>query len=199
MLGSARMFGTDYQHIRWLTIDGRVEETWIPIDGFCINSQAHKLPTFNDAFVDPELVEISSSCNTSKEKQVRRKKIAGINVVSFPYGTILSVEELYGSESLSQVLLPVHQLMKIESIRNNVRVLIHDNACKFAAFVQRRRDTSDTLKHLANLDMRVDRHHFKNHVGKKCKEYHDPNDCELLVDVNTSIMEQVNNFCFETK
>ena len=40
-------------------------------------------------------------------------------------------------------------------------VLVHDNACKFAAFVKNRHDLSPIMTHLASLDYRVDRHHFK--------------------------------------
>ena len=71
-------------------------------------------------------------------------------------------------------------------------VLVHDNACKFAAFVKNRKELSPIMSHLASLDYRVDRHHYKNHIGATCKKNNNPDDCELLDGVNTSVMEQVN-------
>ena len=71
-------------------------------------------------------------------------------------------------------------------------VLVHDNACKFAAFVKNRKELSPIMSHLASHDYRVDRHHYKNHIGATCKKNNNPDDCELLDGVNTSVMEQVN-------
>ena len=172
-----------------MSSDGKIEESWIPGSGFSVNPGAFSIPTLEpDDFTD----ELAFSCNTSKEKHVQRLKIAGINIVSFPCGTIVDVAELYGSESLSQVLLPLHSLMKIPSIRRDVKVLIHDNACRFKAFVSNRVESSSVMKHIDSLDMRVDRHHYRNHTGKKCTQNHNPDKCPLLKDVNTSVMEQVN-------
>lgn len=71
---------------------------------------------------------------------------------------------------------------------------MHDNACKFLVFVQNRKSLSPTLDHLSRLDYRVDRHHFKNHVGTVCRSQNNPDSYELLRGVNTSIMEQINNW-----
>jgi hypothetical protein len=188
------MFGSEYHLICWLSCDGERKESWIPSIGHQVNANAYNMPTVNGNFVDPELDEISESCNTAKDKHVKRIKIAGVNIITFPCGTILSVEELYGSESLSQVLLPLYSLMKSEDLQRDVKVLIHDNACRFAAFVKKRSAATPLMQHLADLDMRVDRHHFKNHVGLKCRKNHNPDSCELLKDTNTSVMEQVNNW-----
>ena len=57
-----------------------------------------------------------------------------------------------------------------------------------------RRELTPVMAHLASLDFRVDRHHFKGHVGAKCRKSHNPDDCDLLEGVNTSIMEQVNSW-----
>ena len=162
--------------------------------GLHIDPKAYKLPSITDNLLNPEIEEMATGCNTSKEKLVRRQKIAGVNIISFPCGTILSVDELYGSESLSQVLLPLYSLFKNESLRKDVKVLIHDNACRFSAFVKKRAKDNDIMSHLSSLDMRVDRHHYKNHVGEKCKQNHNPDECSLLEGVNTSCMEQVNSW-----
>ena len=72
--------------------------------------------------------------------------------------------------------------------------MVHDNACKFSSFVKNRQSSTPLMEHLASLDYRVDRHHFKNHVGASCKKNNNPDDCELLNGVNTSVMEQVNSW-----
>ena len=105
------MFGQYYLLIE--TVDGRGKrvEQWV--------AEAANVET--NQLEDPALLELAEGCNTDKDKFSRRTKIAGINVVTFPCGTILSVEELFGSESLSQVLLPIYSLMNIKVIRDHVR------------------------------------------------------------------------------
>ena len=147
VVGSRIIYGTEYKLLRWMSGDGKIEEAWIPSTGFDVNPTAFDVPTME---VESESSELAFSCNTSKEKNVQRQKIAGVNIVSFPCGTIVDVQELYGSESLTQVLLPLHTLMKIPSIKNDVRVLIHDNACRFSAFVQNRGGTSSIMQHIAS-------------------------------------------------
>ena len=186
--------GTKYFRVRWLSTNGGRKESWIPEVGFKVNPLAYKSSTFADISKEADEVEKLSGCNTSKDKMVRRQKIAGINIVVFPCGTILSMDELFGCESLSQVLLPLYSLFEDPSLRRDVKVLMHDNACKFATFVKKRKDGNEIMEHIASLDMRVDRHHYKNHVERKCKLYHNPDDCPLLEDVNTSVMEQVNSW-----
>ena len=180
--------------MRWLSTNGDRQESWIPEKGFNDDPLAYKSPAFADISKEAIEVEKLSGCNTSKDKIVRRNKTAGINIIVFPCGTILSMDELFGSESLSQVLLPLYSLFEDSDLRKDVKVLIHDNACKFATFVKNRKEGNTIMEHIASLDMRVDRHHYKNHVERKCKLYHNPDDCPLLEDVNTSCMEQVNSW-----
>ena len=105
------MFGEKYVLIASLDSSGKKKEQWV------VENRIDQ-PT---EYIDPSLVEPAGNCNTDKDKYVRKSKIAGINIVSYPCGTILSMEELFGSESLSQVLLPVQSLMKYEAIRDNVK------------------------------------------------------------------------------
>ena len=190
IVDSKILYGNVYKSIRWLSPSGQLEESWVPSSGFDVNANAYKVPVLDESGNDDS--DLANSCNTSKEKLVRRQKIAGINIVNFPCGTIVDAAELYGSESLSQVVLPLYSLMKISSIQNDVKVLIHDNACRFSAFVKKRSKQNPIMEHISGLDMRLDRHHYKNHVGENCRANHDPDMCQLLQNVNTSIMEQVN-------
>ena len=104
------MFGRNYTLIKRLDENGNNVEQWV-LDGS---------PELSD-MVDPALAEMAESCNTDKDKYVRKSKIAGVNIVSRPCGIILSMEELYGSESLSQVLLPIHSLMNSSSLKRDIR------------------------------------------------------------------------------
>ena len=105
------MFGENYLLIETINARGRRVEQWIA-----------EAPTLNvHQLEDPSLLELAGGCNTDKDKFSRKTKIAGVNVVTFPCGIILSIEELFGSESLSQVLLPIYSLMKIQTIREQVQ------------------------------------------------------------------------------
>ena len=73
-------------------------------------------------------------------------------------------------------------------------VFLHDNACKFESFVRNRKAANPVMAHMASLDFRVDRHHFRNHVGASCRRNNNPDDCIYLNNVNTSIMEQINSW-----
>ena len=141
--------------------------------------------------VDEEAVDLETSCNTSKEKNYKKTKVAGINILVFPCGQILGIDELFGSESLTQVLIPLLNLMKQPRMLEDVKVFIHDNACRMVAFMKNRASKSEMMMRLSKMDMRVDRQHFRNHTGVLCRRYHNPDTCELLVGVNTSRMEQV--------
>ena len=105
------MFGEQYLLMETTDANGKRRERWVA-------EQAEGNIT---ELVDPALDELAKGCNTDKDKFKRKTKIAGINVVTFPCGTILSVEELFGCESLSQVLLPVYSLMSLPSLRDSVK------------------------------------------------------------------------------
>ena len=105
------MFGENYLLIENTDSRGRRVEQWV----------AENADGENVHLDDPALMELADGCNTDKDKYTRRTKIAGVNVVSYPCGIILSIEELYGSESLSQVLLPIYGLMSLPAIRQDVK------------------------------------------------------------------------------
>lgn len=187
-------YGSTYCLVRWIAPGGMQNECWIPEEGLSVNRKAHtmkKVLTEECLSTDQELQSLSMSCNTSKEKKMVKSKIAGVNILVFPCGHILGVQELFGSESLTQVLLPLYELMKMPGMIDDVKVFIHDNACRFGAFMRNRKSKSPLMEKLAGMDMRVDRHHFRNHVGKECRSLHDPDKCAFLDGVNTSRMEQV--------
>ena len=92
------MYGKTYNLIRWLSLDGKREETWVPACGLNVDPKAYSMPKIPENMPLFENIDYDSPCNTSKEKHVRRQKIAGMNIILFPCGTILSVDELFGSD-----------------------------------------------------------------------------------------------------
>ena len=106
------MFGKIYHLVNENDCNGKYVERWILADATVAKAQE---------VVDPDLEKLAVDCRTDKDKNVVKTKIAGINVVCFPCGTILSMQELFGSESLSQVLLPIHDLMSSSTLRRDVK------------------------------------------------------------------------------
>jgi hypothetical protein len=115
---------------------------------------------------------------------------SGVNIVTYPCGFILSVSELYCSESLSQVFLPIHELMSYPTMQNNVKCFVHDNGCHFKKFLTKRRELSSVTAIMDEVDIAIDRLHFRNHIDQYCKDNYNPDKKEILNGVNTSIMEQ---------
>ena len=184
----------EYCLVRWLGKSGQSKECWVAAEGLTISKKAHimaKIQAETFTCVDDETVNLESSCNTSKEKNLRKTKVAGVNILVFPCGYILGFDELFGSESLTQVLLPLAKLMQQPRMLDDIKVFVHDNACRMAAFIKNRSSDNEFMRKLSMIDMRVDRQHFKNHVGSICRTKHNPDTCPSLLGVNTSRMEQV--------
>jgi hypothetical protein len=123
-------------------------------------------------------------------KMTRLLTKPGVNIVTYPCGTILSVSELYGSESLSQVFLPIHELMSHKTMQDNIKCFLHDNACHFKNFLTKRRLLTGVTQIMDRVDIAIDRHHFPNHIDAFCKANYNPWKKDILIDVNTSVMEQ---------
>ena len=105
------MFGEQYLLMETTDVNGKRCEQWV----------AEQAKGNKTNLVDPALDELAKGCNTDKDKYKRKTKVAGMNIVSFPCGTILSIEELFGCESLSQVLLPLYSLMSFSTLRQSVK------------------------------------------------------------------------------
>ena len=186
---------TEYCLVRWFANEGKQIETWIPSAGLIVSRKAHTMANVQMASstdTDKEVASLGTDCKTTKDKNIKRIKVAGVNILTFPCGQILAVDELYGSESLTQVLIPLFNLMSLPKMLDDVRVFVHDNACRLAAFIKNRTSNSEVLQKLMEVDMRCDRHHFANHKGKLCHCLRNPDTCPELNNVNKSQMEQVN-------
>ena len=126
------------------------------------------------------------SCNTKKDKAKFYHRTAGILVGGSPRGMMSFVEEIFRSESISQVSLSLdNTLLRYE---NKIKVITYDDACHLAKYVKNHEELFKS--NINNLEIKVDRFHFKNHIDTWCNKHCNPYTCDSLANVNTEIMEQ---------
>jgi hypothetical protein len=134
--------------------------------------------------------------NNLKENQYAGKLFrtsAGILALVSSCGLFLAADELIGSESLTQVHLFLFAIFFIHDVPPPA-VLAYDDACHLLRFWQLRQNKSKFVQWLLgfkNLQVVVDRFHFRNHVGKFCKKWVNPAKCAALgADTSTETAEQ---------
>ena len=137
---------------------------------------------------------LTVTCNTrkSRDKTCRRHTV-GVFVGAFPCGTIVLFDELYGSESISQVYgILVAFLARLDNMET-LEELLYDDCCHLKAFSEKpsNAEQNDVTQKLANLGKHVDRFHFRNHVDPWCQENCNPEGVSSLIGVNTQICEQL--------
>ena len=149
---------------------------WLPKCALSVNPEAYDI----DIELDEEGLE---SCNTKKDKVRFHKRTAGILVGGYPCGTMIFVKEIFGSESISQVSKTLDEIMS-----PSINCIAYDDACHLSKFVKKR---PEQFAHsFENVEIKVDKFHFKNHIDPWCKTNCNPYKCALLDNVNTEIMEQ---------
>lgn len=132
------------------------------------------------------------SCKTVKEYQYgqRKHRTAGICATVYNCGIIYGFSELFGSESLSQIYCILLWLQaNAECFPSN---LAYDDGCHLYKFVRNvdRASTTKEARQLADLNIVVDRMHFRNHVDKWCKLHMNPDKNKEFKDINTEVCEQ---------
>ena len=128
---------------------------------------------FDLASEDGEIVsqlEDDQSCNTKKTKDKRdRRHTVGIMVGTKPCGTVVLFDELYGSESLTQVYgMLVEYLSRLpKKGRDSLQNILYDDACHLKKFSENenRAKLNEYKKFLADIPKYVENYHFKNHVN----------------------------------
>lgn len=127
---------------------------------------------FSLASEDGEIVEQlegAHTCNTKKTKDKReRRHTVGIMVGTKPCGIVVLFEELYGSESLTQVygMLVEYVANLPKTGRDALKHILYDDACHLKKFCEDpvRADVNEYTKLIAEIPKHVDNFHFKNHV-----------------------------------
>ena len=176
--------GTSYHFLTW---EGEAGGQWYVEDFF-------KLAGGDDED-DCLLPELSCRTRKSRDKRICRWNV-GIFLGAYPCGIVPLWDELFGSESTSQVygvfIEYLSQLPKEESKR--LTDLIYDDNCHLARFANRKnlRTKNDITGFFAdNVRKTIDRFHFGNHIDEWCIENCDPNKIRELDGVNTEICEQL--------
>ena len=151
---------------------------------------------FNYLSEDGEIMNsnLTVTCNTrkSRDKTCRRHTV-GVFVGAYPCGTIILFDELYGSESISQVYgILVEFLARLDNM-DTLKELLYDDCCHLKAFSEKpeKAEQNYVTKQFANLGKHVDRFHFRNHVDPWCQEHCNPEGVPSLQGVNTQICEQL--------
>lgn len=103
-----------------------------------------------------------------------------------PCGIIFSLRELYGTESISQVVCILMALCTV--VGRAPKVLGYDDACHLHKFIHLPRRAakyaSNTLwQQLSGIKFFIDRFHMRNHVDKWCIKNMDPEREDILPDM----------------
>ena len=141
------------------------------------------------------LPDLTCQTRKSRDKRICRWNV-GIFLGAFPCGVVPLWDELFGSESISQVYgVFVEYLSQLpQKDRQRLTDLIYDDNCHLSRFAQRKnlRTKNEVTKFFAeDVRKNIDRFHFGNHVDKWCIENCDPNKVRELDMVNTEVCEQL--------
>ena len=125
-----------------------------------------------------------------------RRHTVGILVSTFPCGIITVFEELFGSESLTQVYaIMVEYFAKLPSpSREKILEIVYDDACHFKKFSENidRASKNEITEFIAHkVGKHVDKFHFPNHVDAWCHKHCNPSNVKHFDGVNTPICEQL--------
>ena len=151
--------GVEYHFLQW---DGETSGNWFGEDFFSILSE------------DGELVkniEMDSSCNTRKSRDKReRRHTVGVFVGAYPCGNIVVWDELFGSESISQVYGILMEFLGNLSNKEKIEQCLYDDAChlKKSSEDPKRSSQNDVTSYFTKIPKNVDKFHFKNHIYKWC-------------------------------
>ena len=114
-------------------------------------------------------------------------------ISAYNCGIINGYRELYGSESISQVVLFYLDLIEYSCCELPI-YFIYDDACHLRKYISNYdfKDKSIRSKVLFEKHHYIDKFHMHNHVDKWCKANCDPNEIDDLNNVNTVVCEEVN-------
>ena len=137
-----------YHLLSWENDD--TAENWVPEEFFNILS--------NEGETQNTLEEESCQTWKSRDKRVLRHTV-GILVGTYPCGNISLFDELYGSESLSQVyaILADYTANIPEEARNKLDEIVYDDACHLKKYAENpaRANRNDTTRKRASIEKHV--------------------------------------------
>ncbi len=160
------------------------------------------LDLFKNEILDNEIKSIHSKqyaneilCNTNKEERfpcANKTKTRGILLATYNCGIIVSYRELFGSESITQVVLFYLDLISI--CQKLPEYFIYDDACHLKQYMNNRNfeNITERTNTLFKKTHVIDKMHILNHKSKWCLKYCNPYLIKDLNEINTVSCEQTN-------
>ena len=102
---------------------------WLPKMALSVNPETYNL----NIELDDEGLE---SCNTKKDRVRFHTRTAGILVGGYPCGNMVFVNEIFGSESITQVSKTLDSI-----ISSDMKCIAYDDACHLSKYLKKRPDT----------------------------------------------------------
>jgi len=126
---------------------------------------------------------------------VNKCRTTGVAIIASNRGIVLGFRELFGSESLTQV---VHFCLDVYGlVKNPPNFLVYDNGNKLETFLQNKLKAESNTER-ANILLQktfiVDRFHILNHKDSEGRQKCDANNFDELNNVNTETCEKINNW-----
>ena len=176
--------GTKYHFLSW---DGERGGQWLGEDFFQLASDNEQM-NFSD---------LSCQTRKSRDKRICRWNV-GLFVGAFHCGTVCFWDELFISESISQVYgIFIEFLTQLpESTWRKIKHLFYDDNCHLSKFALNNVKKCDNMytRFFAYDQIKViDKFHFINHVDQWCIDNCDPYKIDALKNSNSEICEQLFN------
>lgn len=112
----------------------------------------------------------STSCNTRKSRDKRQNvHSVGVFTGAYPCGVIVLGDELYGSESISQVYGILTDWLNSLSDKTKLKQILYDDMCHLKRFCENpeRAGQNEVTEVLAGVQKHVDKFHFRETLTKK--------------------------------
>ncbi|XP_044181754.1 uncharacterized protein LOC114956987, partial [Acropora millepora] len=175
-------FGQRRSELQLLT-GKRTENDGFPVGQSIVSSSGFAIENVDDCLVqDSSGKKRQLVCGTEKGKhKCKNYRTAGILVMERPCGIVINVNELFGSESKSQVYAHIHNLLEKPQF-DQTSVICYDDACHLKRFAQNpiRCSKTDIASRSCEMEILCDRFYFKNHVDGWCRTYCNPLKSETL-------------------
>ena len=136
------------------------------------------------------------SCNTNKDFKTPydcKTRTKGLLISSYNCGIVNGYRELFGSESISQVVLFYLDLID-KSSSELPGIFCYDDACHLKKFlINRKIETlSERGKQLSNKTHLIDKFHIYNHKDPYCLKNCNPYDYKEMDKLNSVVCEEIN-------
>uniref|UniRef100_A0A6U3RUP3 Uncharacterized protein n=2 Tax=Octactis speculum TaxID=3111310 RepID=A0A6U3RUP3_9STRA len=172
----------------------KIEKRWIEaakVPAHAVDAYKRRQSAFKYSVEEKELMK---ECLGSLKERLAVEACSSIGVLAFilDCGTIISLSQLHGAESLTQVYMKALDLYRDNP---DLPVLGYDDGCHLRRFAELRQNLTQETKAFWEQHGRfivVDRYHFRNHKKshKYCQDHCNPNQVQSIDGANSQICEQ---------